>query len=71
MKAKLKELTSRSNGWGNEYRALKLTQFIRGWVNYFALADMKQLLRSTDEWLRVEYGLSIGNNGRKSKQDTE
>jgi RNA-directed DNA polymerase len=52
MKAKLKELTSRNNGWGNEYRALKLKQFIRGWVNYFAMADMKQLLRSTDEWLR-------------------
>lgn len=52
MKEKLKELTSRSNGWGNEYRALKLTQHIRGWVNYFSLADMKQLLRSTDEWLR-------------------
>lgn len=52
MKVKLKELTARNNGWGNEYRALKLTQFIRGWVNYFALTDMKQLLRSTDEWLR-------------------
>ncbi len=52
MKAKLKELTSRSNGWGNEHRAMKLKQFIRGWVNYFAMADMKQLLRSTDEWLR-------------------
>ena len=52
MKAKLKELTSRSNGWGNEYRAMKLTQFIRGWINYFAMADMKQLLSSTDEWLR-------------------
>ena len=52
MKAKLKELTSRSNGWGNEYRALKLTQLIRGWVNYFSMADMKHLLRRTDEWLR-------------------
>ena len=52
MKAKLKEFTSRNNGWSNEYRAVKLTQFIRGWVNYFAMADMKQLLRSTDEWLR-------------------
>jgi len=31
---------------------MKLTQFIRGWVNYFVMADMKQLLRSTDEWLR-------------------
>jgi len=52
MKDKIRELTSRSNGWGNEYRALKLTQFVRGWVNYFALADMKQLLQRTDEWLR-------------------
>ena len=30
MKDKIRELTNRSNGWGNEYRALKLTQFIRG-----------------------------------------
>ncbi len=52
MKAKLKELTSRSNGWGNEYRALKLTQFIRGWVNYFGLADMKSMVNKMDEWLR-------------------
>jgi RNA-directed DNA polymerase len=52
MKDKIRELTSRSNGWGNEYRTLKLTQFVRGWVNYFALADMKQLLQRTDEWLR-------------------
>ena len=52
MKDKIRELTNRSNGWGNEYRALKLTQFIRGWVNYFGMADMKRLLLQTDEWLR-------------------
>ena len=52
MKDKIRELTNRSNGWGNEYRALKLTQFIRGWVNYFGMADMKSLLLQTDEWLR-------------------
>lgn len=52
MKNKIRELTNRSNGWGNEYRALKLTQFIRGWVNYFGMADMKALLAKTDEWLR-------------------
>lgn len=52
MKAKLKELTLRSNGMGNEYRALKLKQFIIGWVNYFSYADMKSLLKRTDEWLR-------------------
>lgn len=52
MKDKIRKLTNRSNGWGNEYRALKLTQFIRGWVNYFGMADMKSLLKETDEWLR-------------------
>lgn len=52
MKDKIRELAKRSNGWGNEYRAMKLTQFVRGWVNYFWLADMKGLLKETDEWLR-------------------
>ena len=52
MKSRLRELTTRSNGWGNEYRIMKLTQFIRGWVNYFALADMKSIVANMDEWLR-------------------
>ena len=52
MKNKIRKLTNRSNGWGNEYCTLKLIQFIRGWVNYFGMADMKALLTKTDEWLR-------------------
>lgn len=52
MKAKLKELTSRSNGWGNERRKQALRQYITGWVNYFKLADMKSLLLRIDEWYR-------------------
>ena len=53
MKDKIRGLTRRNNGWGNEYRAMKLTQYVRGWVNYFSLADMKGLLKETDEWLSV------------------
>ena len=52
MKKKLRELTDRNNGWSNEYRRLKLQQFIRGWVNYFRMADMKKMLQDVDEWLR-------------------
>ena len=52
MKAKIKELTSRSNGWGNERRKEALRQYITGWVNYFRLADMKKLLFVLDEWYR-------------------
>jgi group II intron reverse transcriptase/maturase len=52
MKDKIRILTSRSNGWGNDYRAVKIKQFIVGWVNYFKLANMKSLMLETDEWLR-------------------
>ena len=52
MRSKVKELTSRSNGMGNEIRATKLRRYIMGWINYFKLADMKTLLQETDEWMR-------------------
>jgi len=67
MKAKLKELTARSNGWGNEFRALKLTQFIRGWVNYFSLADMRKLLYGVDEWMRRRIRLVYWKQWKKIK----
>jgi group II intron reverse transcriptase/maturase len=52
MKAKIKGITSRSNALGYEGLKLKLKQFITGWINYFKLADMKNLLIETDKWLR-------------------
>jgi group II intron reverse transcriptase/maturase len=52
MKARIKKLTSRSNGWGNDRRKEALRQYITGWVQYFKLADMKDLLVKADEWYR-------------------
>jgi len=52
MKAKICEITSRSNGMGYEQRKIRLNQFIIGWVNYFKLADMRNLLKMTNKWLR-------------------
>lgn len=52
MKNKLRTLTDRNNGMSNQLREEKHQQFVRGWVNYFKLADMKELLRRTDEWVR-------------------
>ena len=51
-KAKLKALTGRSNGMAMGDRLTKLYQAIQGWVNYFALADMKTLASNLDQWLR-------------------
>jgi len=52
MRTRIRELTARSNGWGNARRKEALKQFITGWVNYFKLADMKMLMIETDEWYR-------------------
>jgi group II intron reverse transcriptase/maturase len=49
---KLRLLTSRSKGWSMKTRIVRLNQVIRGWVNYFHLADMRKLCRKLDEWLR-------------------
>ena len=49
---KLKELTCRGNKWSNDERKKKLADCIKGWVEYFRLADMKYLLQNLDEWLR-------------------
>jgi hypothetical protein len=35
-----------------EARIDKLNQTIRGWVNYYILADMRTHCQTTDEWMR-------------------
>ena len=52
MRDKIRELTDRNNGMSNKLREEKYQQYVRGWVEYFKLADMKNLLKSTDEWAR-------------------
>lgn len=52
MRNRIRELTDRNNGMSNTKREEKYQQYVRGWVNYFKLADMKQLLKETDEWAR-------------------
>ena len=52
LKAKIKEITQRSNGWSVAYRQAKLSQLVRGWVAYFKLARCKGTLEGIDQWLR-------------------
>ena len=52
MKNRIRELTDRNKGISNEEREKKYQEYVRGWMNYFKLADMKGLLMKTDEWAR-------------------
>ena len=67
MKSKVKEHTERSNGYGNEKRIDKLKRYIRGWINYFKIADMKQLLMKTDEWMRRRLRMVYWKQWKKIK----
>ena len=52
MRNKIRELTDRNKGISNAEREKKYQDYVRGWVEYFRLADMKNLLKKTDEWAR-------------------
>lgn len=51
-KKKIRDLLKRQGSMCNELRIVKWNQKIRGWVNYFVLADMKSLLTEIDGWSR-------------------
>jgi group II intron reverse transcriptase/maturase len=67
MKERIKELTSRSNGWGDARRKVTLKQYITGWVNYFKLADMKKLLLQVDEWYRRRLRMVIWKHWKRTR----
>ena len=52
MRNKIRELTDRNRRISNAEREKKYQEYVRGWVNYFKLADMKKFLIETDKWAR-------------------
>lgn len=54
-KAKLKELTSRSQGRNVRVVMQRVKVYIRGWLGYFGIASMKTTMQRWDEWLRRRF----------------
>jgi len=67
LKAKIKELTSRRWGTSMDERIMRLNWLIRGWVNYFRLANMKETCRKTDEHTRFRLRMCIWKQWKKPK----
>jgi len=65
LKDKIRDITGRSNGMGIEARKLRLNQLVRGWMNYFKLADAKNLLQGLDEWIRSRMRLVTWKRWKK------
>lgn len=67
LKDKLKHITSRSNGWSMDARINRLNQVVRGWVNYYSLADMRTHCLRLDEWLRRRLRMCYWKQWKKVK----
>jgi len=51
-KRRVKRLTGRSWFVSMEYRYQKLSQYIRGWMNYFGISEYYRPIPEIDQWLR-------------------
>ena len=67
MRNKIRELTDKNKGISNKRREERYQQFVRGWANYFKLADMKTLLKLTDEWARRRIRAVYWKQWKKTK----
>ena len=64
-KAKLKELTSRSQGRNVRKVMQNVKVYIRGWLGYFGIASMKTTMQEWDKWLRRRFRMYIWKQWKK------
>jgi len=51
-KNKVRELTARNHGKNVEQQIKELNRFLRGWINYFQIANCKSLVEDLMQWIR-------------------
>ena len=59
MRNKIRELTDRNKGISNAERERKYQEYVRGWVEYFRLADMKGFSKQRTNGQGVGFEQSI------------
>ena len=64
-KEKLKLLTKRNRGHNVRRVMAEVKVFIRGWLGYFHVAEMKRMMKSWDEWLRRRIRMYIWKQWKK------
>ena len=52
-----------------DYRVMKLNDSIKGWINYFGIANAKRKLTELDQWIRRRIRACIWKQWKKVKQD--
>lgn len=63
----IRELTRVGKGWNMDLLIKKLTLKIRGWGNYFKLAEVKKVFEELDSWIRRRLRRNIWKQWKKPK----
>jgi RNA-directed DNA polymerase len=67
LKANLKHLSSRRNAQSIRPALVKLKVYVRGWLNYYGIADMKKLIGYINSWLYHRIRMCIWKQWKKPK----
>ena len=67
MKSKLKELSSRRSVQSIRPSLEKIKEFMRGWLNYYGIADMKKRIEDLNAWLYHRIRMCIWKQWKKPR----
>lgn len=66
-KQQVRRLTNRNWGVSMRYRLFKVSQYLRGWINYFGIANCYQLCVDLDNWIRRRVRMAYWRQWRKPR----
>ena len=66
-KQRIRRLTNRNWGVSMKYQLFKTSQFIRGWINYYGIANCYQLCVDLDHWVRRRVRMAYWRQWRKPR----
>ena len=66
-KQQIRKLTNRNWGVSMKYQLLKISQYVRGWINYFGIANCYQLCVDLDHWIRRRVRMAYWRQWRKPR----
>jgi len=66
-KAQVRKLTNRNWGVSMKYQLFKISQYLRGWINYFGIASGYQRCVELDHWIRRRVRMAYWRQWRKPR----
>ncbi|WP_245905458.1 group II intron reverse transcriptase/maturase [Photobacterium lipolyticum] len=66
-KQQVRRLTNRNWGVSMKYQLFKISQYLRGWINYFGIANCYQLCVELDHWIRRRVRMAYWRQWRKPR----